>query len=736
MEQNYIGHIVNIKDRTIIDGVVTVDRGRITEIIPMEKDEMPENAPYLLPGLIDSHIHIESTMLQPSAFAKVAVTHGTVAVMADPHEIANVLGVDGIDYMIRDGRRTCFNFFFAAPSCVASSERETSGATLDAKAIALLMRRKDISHLGEMMNFPGVLFRDPDTLAKIKAAVDAGKKVDGHSPGLLGEDLHTYQSYGISTDHECTTLQEALERIYLGMYVQIRQGSAARDFDNLSPLIASHPTQIMFCSDDKHVDELLDDHLEGIVRKSVALGYNIFDILQAACLNPIIHYGLNIGLLRPGDPADFIEVDNLSDFNVNRTVIKGHEVFNKAFGLNLEELSKGPDYEVCGNQLSLSLKDMEPLPNVFEAKPIKEKDLEVKFRRKDRFIRVITAHDGSLLTGKELHNVQDAGSVEKDVLKMMVLSRYSKDARPSVGFIKGFGLKKGAIAISIAHDCHNIISVGAFDKDIVRAVNKLIEIKGGIVCCLDDSLECLELPVAGLMSPCPAEEVAGKFLKLLDMVRQMGSPCHNPFMTLSFMALPVIPSLKLTDKGLFDVKKFDFVPLSLDQDVHIRKATVKDVDLIHELAWQIFPETYKDILTKEQIEYMMDWMYSKENLTRQMQELGHSYFIADASVMDDTKRPVGYISVRKEGERLFHLEKIYVLPQIHATGIGKHLLRHLENYLKTKSPQPFDIELNVNRYNKAQGFYLKHGFQIRRQGDFEIGNGYYMNDYIMGKTIG
>lgn len=539
------GHIVDIPGKRIFDGIVTVSDGKIRKI---EECAADAGALFILPGFIDSHIHIESTLLTPEKYAALAVTRGVVAVVSDPHEIANVLGVEGIDYMIENGRRVHFHFNFEASSCVPCTPFETAGGSLGADDIAALLERDEICAEGEFMNAFGVITGDKECLAKIDAAKKAGKVIDGHAPGLDRESLARYAAAGIATDHECVTLEEAQERISLGMTIQIRQGSAASDFKALSPLFASHSDHLCLCSDDKYPNELLQGYIDAMVRDAVKAGYPLWNVLNAACIEPVKLYGLRHGQLKEGDGADFIVVDNLRDFNVLMTYIDGIRVF-------------GPECESIEKAASAP----ETYPNKFAAKEIFAQDIAVKAHGANALLKVITATDLSLRTGMELirariENGLVAADPSRDILKIIVYNRY-ESAAPSVAFIRGFTLKKGAMASTIAHDSHNIVAIGTCDEEIVKVVNRLVALRGGIVASDGELLSELPLPIAGLMSGEDGRQIACKYSLLKQMVCEMGCTFNAPFMTMAFMALPVIPDLKLTDKGLFDVTKFEFTPL-------------------------------------------------------------------------------------------------------------------------------------------------------------------------------
>lgn len=540
------GHIVDVKNQQIFDGIIMVDHGRIYNI---KKSHIVEDQ-YVMPGFIDSHVHIESTMLLPENFAKIAARHGTVGVVADPHEIGNVLGVKGVEFMIESARKTNFHFCFCAPSCVPATNFETVGHRIDSKDIALLLQNPEIYGLAEMMNYPGVIYEDPEVLRKIEHARKMGKPIDGHAPGVTGDDLRKYASHGISTDHECTKIEDARERLEIGMKIAIRDGSAARNFDSLAPLLNEYSTQLMFCTDDKNPDDLLEGHIDDAVRRALKAGYPLWNVLNAACLTPIQHYKMPCGLLQKGDSADFVVIDNLQDVRILKTYIAGEEYPSYNSNKEDEELTSPTEY-----------------PNYFNARPIKHEDIRVPFQ--EGKMRVLVATDGSLFTDVEMvEPLAKEGlvlpDVENDVLKLVVYNRYSFD-RPRVAFIRGFGLKDGAIGSSIAHDNHNIIAVGTNDEALAATINLLIEMKGGISVCEhvngQFAFESLPLPVAGLMSPCEGEIVARQFKKIKAATPRLGCSLSEPFMLLSFMALTVIPRLKLTDKGLFDSVKFEYTEL-------------------------------------------------------------------------------------------------------------------------------------------------------------------------------
>ena len=535
------GNIVDIKNRKIFKGEITIIDGLISAI---EEKPCIENH-FILPGFVDAHIHIESSMLVPSEFAKIAVNHGTVATVSDPHEIANVLGIKGVEFMIENGKKTPFKFNFGAPSCVPATPFESAGAIIDSDGIKQLMANPDIKYLGEMMNYPGVIFDDAEVLKKIEWAKYYNKSIDGHAPGLTGDNLNKYISAGITTDHECFTYDEALEKLQKGMKVIIREGSAAKNFEALIDLLPEHFENMMFCSDDKHPDDLLLGHINQFCERAIAKDIDIFKVLQVACVNPVKHYGLDVGLLKVGDAADCIVVENLYDFKTLQTYINGALVFDKG-----ESKIVSIDFEILNN---------------FNT----DKKLVSDFRYESNQskIRIIECLDGELVTNEIIKDATtDNGNLisntETDILKMTVVNRY-ENSKSSTAFIKNIGLKEGAIATSIGHDSHNIIAVGVSDEAICKAVNLIIDNKGGICAVSDDSEKVVPLPIAGIMSDQNAETIGKAYSELDEMAKDLGSKLHAPYMSLSFMALLVIPSLKLGDKGLFDGDTFKFTSLEV-----------------------------------------------------------------------------------------------------------------------------------------------------------------------------
>ncbi|GAB3894009.1 adenine deaminase [Spirosoma agri] len=561
-------NILNLFDQTIFYGNLVVNSGFITSIERID-DERP-GEPYIIPGFVDAHVHIESSLLTPPQFARLAVVHGTVATVSDPHEIGNVLGVAGVEYMLREAAEVPFKFMFGAPSCVPATPFETAGATINVEDVRYLLGLDEIGYLAEMMNFPGVLHQDPEVMAKIALAKEVNKPVDGHAPGLTGEDAQRYIDAGITTDHECYTYEEGLDKARRGMHILIREGSAARNFEALIPLLAEFPAQIMFCSDDKHPDTLAEGHINQLVLRALAAGHSLWNVLRAACLNPVLHYRLPVGLLREGDPADYLVVNNLRDFQIERTVIDGEIVAEQGKSFLPDTRSEHVNQFNC------------------ESKTVEE--FAVPADPTSSQIRAIQALDGQLITN-ELHlspNVENGlivPDLDRDILKLVVVNRY-ENVPPAIAFVKNFGLKHGAIASSVGHDSHNITAVGCTDESICQAINLVIGARGGLSAVAgtkphehDDEVmsrrrflhltttpetQLLPLPVAGLMTDADGYDVATQYMALDQFAKQdLGSTLAAPFMTLSFMALLVIPALKLSDKGLFDGKTFHFTPLQI-----------------------------------------------------------------------------------------------------------------------------------------------------------------------------
>lgn len=538
IKSNYI----DILNQQIYPAIITIENGTIKSV---QKTDASFDT-FILPGFIDAHVHIESSMLVPTEFAKKAVIHGTVATVSDPHEIANVLGKEGVYYMLENARKSPLKFNFGAPSCVPATSFETAGAEVTVEDIDELMALDDIRYLAEMMNYPGVLFQDKMVMDKIAVAKKYNKPVDGHAPGLSGEKAIQYISAGISTDHECFTYEEAKFKLDYGMKVLIREGSAAKNFEALIDLLNDYPDDIMFCSDDKHPDDLLIGHVNLLVKRALEKGIDLFKVLQAACINPVSHYKLNVGLLRENDPADFIVINNPADFEILETYIDGNLVAKDGTSF----IPTSPERIV--NNFDIDFKDA----------------ADFKIQLANTKVKVIEVIDGQLITKTHIGNIlldaegNAVSNIQEDILKVAVINRYY-DAPVAVAFIKNFGLKEGALASSVAHDSHNIIVVGVDDESMCKAANAVINERGGLSVTDGETTEILGLPVAGLMSIDSCEVVGEKYTELVRFAKEIGCTLHSPFMSLSFMALLVIPQLKLSDKGLFDGEKFEFSPLEI-----------------------------------------------------------------------------------------------------------------------------------------------------------------------------
>ena len=564
-----IGKVADIFQRRIYPAEIKYGNGKIISVNELPNLPAPGTTThdsrltthdYIIPGFTDAHVHIESSMLVPAEFAKLAVVHGTVATVSDPHEIANVCGIAGVEFMIENGRTVPFKFNFGAPSCVPATIFETAGAALDATDVEALLQRQEIKYLSEMMNFPGVLTKDPEVMKKIAAAHRLNKPVDGHAPGLRGEQARQYIKEGISTDHECFTAEEALDKLQYGMKILIREGSAAKNFEALIDLLNDWPDMIMFCSDDKHPDSLVAGHINQLCARAVTKGINVFNVLQAACVNPVLHYKLDVGLLRVGDPADFIVVKDLISFQVEQTYING------------ELIAENNSSKFVVHSSRTAVESPQPVINNFNCRKKTVADFAIPALRLTTDDSRLTPHvscltievlDGQLITNKITGNVkvvngQLESNVAEDILKIAVVNRYY-DAPVATAFIKNFGLQSGAIASSVAHDSHNIVVVGVDDESICAAVNKVIEQRGGVSCVSAGVEMILALPVAGLMSNEDGYKVAEAYTAIDAMAKSMGSKLGAPFMSLSFMALLVIPHLKLSDKGLFDGDDFKFI---------------------------------------------------------------------------------------------------------------------------------------------------------------------------------
>lgn len=538
------GKLIDIVQKRIYNAAVHIENGRIESIEKIKENQEH----YIIPGFIDSHVHIESSMLNPSEFSRLAIQQGTIATVSDPHEIANVCGVEGVEYMIKDAEKSPLKLHFNAPSCVPATPFETSGHVLDSNDIGNMLKKDKIIALGEMMNYPGVIHNDPEVHAKIKASHDHNKPVDGHAPEVTGKDAETYINAGISTDHECASLTEALEKINKGMIIQIREGSAAKNFDALHSLLSSHPEKCMLCTDDSHPNDLKHGHINNIVARAIKAGHNLFDVLRASSLNAAKHYNLNVGMLQQGDPADFIIVDSIEEFNVVSAYINGELVFDNG-------------------RILFQVSETKPINNFVLSSHLPANAFEITSDA-SRF-KIIQAYDGSLITGMFEHSLPKLnGKLQPDPLsginKIAVINRYVKNPKPAVAFVQGFGINRGAIASTVAHDSHNIVAVGVDDENIAKVVNKLIDTKGGLALTNEQEIFHLPLPVGGLMSSENGDVVAEKYKTLNSKSSDIGCILNAPFMTMAFMALLVIPKLKIGDKGLFDVSNFSLTQIEAE----------------------------------------------------------------------------------------------------------------------------------------------------------------------------
>ncbi len=549
MKQDYnykliSGNIVDVLRNEIFPGTLVIDGERIVDI----QKNYERSSHYILPGFVDSHLHVESTLLVPSELARIVSVHGTIAIVSDPHEITNVLGTEGVKYMLEDSKRVPVRFYFGAPPCVPASEFETGGAVIGVEELEELFKLEEIKYLAEVMNFPAVINRDLEVIKKIELAKKYKKAIDGHAPKLRGLPLSQYISAGISTDHESLDRDEALEKINLGMKIMIRKGSAARNFDEFVTIIEDYPYDCMFCTDDINPKDLLKGHINLLVKRALEYGIDLMKVLRVACVNPVLHYNLDVGLLQKGDPADFIVVDDLVNLNILETYSRGRLIASKGV---------------------TTLQRQSPrLINNFQADYRNPNDFLIPV--KGSRIKVIEALDGQLITNRVILKPKTfkgyaISDIDRDILKIVVINRYHQNVKPSLGFVKGFNLKKGAMASSIAHDSHNIIALGVTDEELCRAINLVIKANGGMSVVSEDEDFFLPLPVAGLMSDLDYYQTAHKYAEICSKAKKiLGSTLESPFMTLSFMALTVIPTLKISDKGLFDVELFKFVELFTD----------------------------------------------------------------------------------------------------------------------------------------------------------------------------
>ncbi len=546
--------LVNVFTASIMETDFAVYDGHVVGFGPYEAmDTLDLQGRFVTPGFIDAHVHIESSLLGPAQFARAVLPFGTTAVVADPHEIANVLGAGGLDYMLRASRNLPLQIFFTLPSCVPASPLETSGHGLDAHALAPYMDHPRFVALAEMMDFSGVIQGRGAVRDKLALGRKARKPLNGHAPGVTGRALHAYLASGLSTDHECTTASEALEKLAAGMHILIREGTGAGNLDDLLPIITKETgRRMMWCTDDRSPCELTGQgHIDAMVRRAVAAGVDPITAIQMATLNPAEHYGLDaIGAIAPGRRADFLVLDDLEHFSVRQVYCSGKQV-------------------ACDGQYVETVTP-ETAPEMATTMQVSDKKIHLKVNARAGHIRIIETVAGQITTRQRIvrapiRDDQVVSDPERDLLKIAVVERHHDTGRTGLGFVRGFGFKQGAIGATVAHDAHNMVLIGARDDDMLTAAAALVQMGGGMVVVDNGTVTArLALPVAGLMSDQPFDTVCQAYARLLARVRDLGCPMADPFVTMSFMALSVVPELKITDQGLVDVKKFEIVPLFVD----------------------------------------------------------------------------------------------------------------------------------------------------------------------------
>ena len=546
--------IVNVFSGEIIPGSIAVAKGYIIGFGSYPaKRVVNMKGRFVAPGFIDAHVHIESSMSCPTEFARSVLPHGTTTVAADPHEIANVLGAEGIGYMIDSSKDQPVNIYFTLPSCVPATDMETSGAKLGADDLLPFMDNCRIIALGEVMNFPGVICRDNEVLRKIEGMKKQIKPVDGHAPGLTGRDLYAYISAGIFSDHECTTEKEAKEKLNAGMHIMIREGTGAKNLEDLLPIINRQTARrVMWCTDDRHPHDIIKEgHIDYIVRSAIRMGLDPVIAIQMATINPAEYFGLNhVGAIAPGRQADLVVFSDIKNPVIEEVYFRGNLAAKE--GKMLPEIKR-------------------PAPlNIRSSMNIDIAKIDFSIPALSRQARVIEVISDQIVTGQSLIKVAVSGNsavsdIKRDILKIAVVERHKGTHNTGMGFARGFGLKQGALASSVAHDSHNIIIVGTNDEDMKTALEAVVKMGGGLAAAGNGKiLAALPLPIAGLMSLQPLKTIKEKLDNLINISREFGSSLSDPFMTLSFLALPVIPELKITDKGLVDVSKFRIVPLFLN----------------------------------------------------------------------------------------------------------------------------------------------------------------------------
>ena len=543
--------IINVFTGEVAPDAVAISDGMIVGFGPYEAQTVVDvDGRYVAPGFIDSHVHIESSMACVAEFARAVLVHGTTTVAADPHEIANVLGSAGIEYMLHSAEHQPMNLYFTLPSCVPATGMETAGARLTAEDLRPFLMEEKIVALAEMMNYPGVLMRDPDVLSKITAARQQKKPVDGHAPGLKGRELHAYIAAGVQSDHECTTAQEAREKLAAGLAIMIRQGTGAKNLQALLPLVnAKTSRRMMWCTDDRHPNDLIaDGHIDSIVREAIQSGLDPHLAIQMATLNPAAYFGLShLGAIAPGKQADLVVFSDIKKPVIQQVYCRGI--------LTAENGKIRPEVQFPATA------------TVTPAMHIDLQNIDFSIPAEQDRIRVIEIVSDQLITRERIEatpvkNHQAVSDPSKDLIKIAVVERHKGTGNIGKGYIKGLGLKQGALASSVAHDSHNIIIVGTSDEDMRAALEAVVEMGGGLAAVSNGRLLAgLPLPIAGLMSLESVSTVRDQLERLIAITHDMGTTLQDPFMTLSFMALPVIPELKLTDMGLIDVSKFEIVPL-------------------------------------------------------------------------------------------------------------------------------------------------------------------------------
>lgn len=543
--------VINVLSEEIYKADVAVKNGIIAGIGNDYKGKIEINGEgkFLSPSFIDGHVHIESSMLLPSEYAKLVVATGTTTVVADPHEISNVIGLHGISFMREASKDLPLDVYMTLPSCVPATPYETSGFELNSYDLSLLIDKEWILGIAEMMNFPGVVNLDKEVLSKIKLGLQNNKRIDGHAPLLSGKELCAYVAAGVNSDHECTCPNEAIEKLRAGMYLMVREGSAAKDLDALLPVLKSYPTRkCIFVTDDRY-PSALKKHINAMVKRAVEYGIAPVKAIQMASINTAEYFGLKkLGAIAPGYKADLLLLNNLEDFSP-LMVIKNGKIVAKEDHLTVD----------------IPEKNLSSLRGTVNIRWLEKEDLKIK--AKSYKVKVIEVSDGQLVTKSVIGNVKinngyAESNPDEDIIKILVIERHKASGNIGKGFVKGFGIKSGAIASTVAHDSHNMIVIGTNDDDMFKAIKELVKSQGGKVIVQNGEVKAkLELPIAGIMSDEKADIVLEKLSKLKDAEKAIGCSIKEPFMTMSFLSLSVIPEIKLTDKGLMNVVENKFVDL-------------------------------------------------------------------------------------------------------------------------------------------------------------------------------